>query len=685
MINNSTEACSMKLYVLSKFLFFTLAFTFLFSTALADGTTAAPVHQDESPAVNFCVSEAPIAGKFPDVSLVFRAYDQNLRPIPNLPEQNIRISENGQTPVPLSGMQVNPLGLGADFYVLINKGNRTDQGSAKDVLSALLNYDDPKDQIFIYTDENVTSAKPYFVPGTGVIIDQAVLDFPSARIGTYRVVDDALGSILNNITDGFNTCQKPKFFLLILGDEAVTSPDKLEELSISAKSLNTILILIHTPAANSDKGVGASYKKSVEAAGGYYVNVNSGGLSSFLNLINTYRQSFPIAYRSASGTSGKHNLVFLYEGRSIPTLGLNSYQINLLPPQVSLIIPTTTIARTATKNEKEGLIYDKTGDVASVQVTFPDEFNRKIDSIVLIINQPGKPELRIPVETAAFNGDTYQVNWSFGDLGDSRSTTLSLKAEVVDELGMTAVSSPDVPIIVMSYIPLNLLAQRYLIYILYGVVGVLLFIMLIMRRKMSQLMSGVGARVTAVVEGVRKTLVGGGKRGKPLATLKITDGPPPMVGQDLKIYTEVVKLGRDPQRADMTFYALDVNSSISGVHARIERVNGAWRIVALSQSGSETFVDDSAIPFNEPYPLQNGQTVRLGYLAQQPVVFTFGTLGMVDAPVRKTEIEQPDYRKTDVIGNTTPVGLSKMMGKKQEIKPQQQGQSDDIFNEFRDR
>ncbi len=675
----------MKRNVLSKLLVFTIAFTYLFSNILTEGVTAAPPLPEEGPAVNFCVAEAPIAGKFPDVSLVFRAYDQNLRPIPNLPEKNIRISESGQTPVPLSEMQTIPLGLGADFYILINKGNRTDQGSVKSVLNALLNYDDPKDQIFIFTDENVTSAKPYYAPGTGVVIDQAVLDFPTARIGSYRVIDNAVDTVLKNINAGLNTCQKPKFLLLILGDEAVTNAEKLAEITISAKSLNTILILIHTPTPNGDKGVGSSYKNAVEANGGYYVNVNNGGLSSFLNVLNSYRQSFYIAYRSAFGTSGTHDLVFQYEGKSIPSLGLNSYQINLLPPQVSLIISTTTITRTAIKNEKEGLIYDKTGDVASVQVTFPDEFNRKIDSIALIINQDGKPELRIPVETSSFNGDSYQVNWSFGDLGDSRSTTLSLKTEVVDELGLTAVSNPDVPIIVMSYIPLDLLAQRYLVYFLSGIVGFLLIIMLIMRRKMSQLMSGVGARVTAVVEGVRKTLIGGGKRGKPLASLKIIDGPPTMIGKELNIFTEVVRLGRDPQRADMTFYGIDVNTSISGLHARIERVNAAWRIVAVSQSGSETFVDDSAIAFNEPYPLESGRTVRLGYDAQQPVVFIFNTVGIAEPAVRKNETEFNDYRKTDVASNTMPAGFLKKTVNKQDDTSQAQGANDDIFNEFRDR
>lgn len=117
-----------------------------------------------------------------------------------------------------------------------------------------------------------------------------------------------------------------------------------------------------------------------------------------------------------------------------------------------------------------------------------------------------------------------------------------------------------------------------------------------------------------------------------------------MIGQEINIYTEVVKLGRDPQRADITFYTPNTNSSISGLHTRIERKDGTWYIIAISHSGSETFVDNYAIPFNEPYHLQNSQTVRLGYMGQQPVIFTFSTMP-IDTPVQTTVF---DYRKTDI-------------------------------------
>jgi hypothetical protein len=115
---------------------------------------------------------------------------------------------------------------------------------------------------------------------------------------------------------------------------------------------------------------------------------------------------------------------------------------------------------------------------------------------------------------------------------------------------------------------------------------------------------------------------------------------------------------------------------VSGLHAILERVNGKWRLVAVSQSRSETFVDNYAIPFNDPIYINSGQQVRLGYLAQQPVVFEFQT--QVSSG---TEINDP--RKTDVGDKTTPIGLIKI-DKDQEEKIKQDATSDkeSLFDEY---
>jgi len=132
-----------------------------------------------------------------------------------------------------------------------------------------------------------------------------------------------------------------------------------------------------------------------------------------------------------------------------------------------------------------------------------------------------------------------------------------------------------------------------------------------------------------------------------LAVLKVMDGPGKLIGQELKIYTESVRLGRDPTQSDFSFYA-DANSSISGLHAKIERINSDWRIVALSQSGNETFLDGEALPMMEPRPIRDGQVIRLGYLGQQSVDLEFMlNASEVQNADRKTRFELKNDAKAD--------------------------------------
>lgn len=177
-------------------------------------------------------------------------------------------------------------------------------------------------------------------------------------------------------------------------------------------------------------------------------------------------------------------------------------------------------------------------------------------------------------------------------------------------------------------------------------------------------------RVKNVAENIRKTIVGGGRRGRPLASLHIVAGPLDLLHQNLNIYTERINLGRDPQQADLAFYSPSSKTSISGLHARIERMNGAWQIVAVSGSQSETFVENKAIPFHQPYPIYDGQIIRLGYPAQQPVEFEF-----------QTDLSQENNipHKTDVEHDTVPLGTFEDIGS----TDLSDVYDDDIFDEFR--
>ncbi len=636
----------------------------------------------DSANINFCITDVPVTGSFPIVKVNFRVFDQSFNPVSSISDQDLRVSENGQTAVPTDpGMQINQQELGLDFYFVIDRGNRTDQNMVKAILGAFVGYfDENKDTAKIVTDDG-NKAQTYFPNPVDTKLSQAITNLQTSTVGSPRFADEAVRSVLSDIDGNFNTCQKAKILFLVVGDDVITkelTPEVVER--VKKNFIKLIVFHVANPRDGSFNSRSYYEQMAIDSGGQYVQILSTGDMGrSAFNAISSFRQSYTTSYRTNTGVSGSHEITFFYQGANILAKGSNIYSVSVIQPIATLVAPTS-IERTAKQLVSTGYVYDKTSELISIKVDFPDGFHRNISSSgTLVINRPGQNELRIPITLDASSDGLYQFSWDLATIGDQPSTDIVLKVELIDELQLAFVSQ-DIPVTILNHVPVSLMTERYLIYIMVGIVFLLMIALIVMWRRMGNLVARGGEAISNVIGVIRKTIVGGGKRGKPLASLKIIDGPPSMINQELKIFTESVKLGRDPQKADMTFHAPDANSSVSGLHARIEKVNGIWRIVALSTSGSETFVDDNPIPFNEPYSLQSGQTIRLGYLAQQPVVFTFAaeaSAQSVDAP-RITEV---DFRKTQVGGDAVPINAFK--GK--DMSKQSEDSVDDIFDEFRDR
>jgi hypothetical protein len=649
----------------------------------------APAVQTET-SLNFCVTDMPLTGNYPEVAINFRIYDQLLNPVDKVSEQDLRISENDMPAVPFSSIvQDSSQALGMEFYFLVDRGNRTDQSQAKYLLDSFVanNYNEALDDVQVYTDDGNQATLYYPNPAVGNL-SQAITGFPTDRIGSPRVADNTIRTIMNTIEAGSNTCQKPRILFLVIGDNVI-SANLTDDISRRAKESLTKIIIYHT-ANPFDRAFNSrtEYEQLAANAGGQYIQVDS--TSDITRLVSStisgYRQSFTGIYRTNNGENGSHNISFVYKGVTFPSKGYSSYGINLMPPLAFLAVPSI-IERTATQSVSTGYLYDKTVQTVLVNVSFPDGFPRGISSGgVLVINSPANGQTRVPILLSPSSGDTYQFTWDLADLGDSVRNDLAIRVELTDETGLVFISQ-DTPVAILSQIPLSLMGERYLVYVMLGIVLLLAVALITMWRRMGNLMVHGRDAISNVVGVIRKTIVGGGgRRGKALASIKILDGPASMINQELKIFTESVKLGRDPQKADMTFHAPDAKSSVSGLHARIEKVNGAWRIVAVSQSGSETFINEVAIPFNEPRLLTNGQVIRLGYLAQQPVVFTFQTdvsnETLDDVP--RTTMDGEDLRKT-IVKEDVPTNVVRISAEKKEILKKAKAESDSIFDEFRDR
>lgn len=645
-----------------------------------------------------CITSAPSTSAFPDVSLNFRMMDGNLSPI--IPaDTEMRFSENGQPPVPLvNGIQSDPFGGGIDYYIIVDKGNRSSQTAIRSILQTFVSfgyYNEKTDNVRIYTNVENGSQLYYQSGASGNTFADAVANFPINSDSNYRLVTQSFEKALSEIEANTSNCQNMRVIIMMMGDDALSENDVLK-FAQRAKSSLTKLAIFHVPGSNgSSEFVSRNiYSNLANQSSGNYrqIRLVDSDVKPGLDELVLYKQIFSTTYRTNYGGSGTHNISATYQNANVMVQGQSSYAVEVLPPTVVALVGDTTIDRSALSKTSDGQYVYSTDDVSRpyvFQLNWSDSYPRNIKSAALVVKEDqSENETVLPLVPKGDN--TYEINWNFSPIKSDGRHTLYLSVKVTDEFDYQAISSP-IEIVLTNnteivdgppaWVPIVLI-------VLGSVVIVLLILMIFMWRKMLSFAKQGGAVLGKIAGEIRQTIVGGGRRGKPLATFKVLDGPPNMIGQELKIYTESAKLGRNPQLADLTFYAPDVITSVSGLHARLEKVNGAWRIVALSQSGSETFIDDKPIPFNEPVGLRAGQKIRLGYFAQQPVVFEFQAeqtghyVTSVDYSdeVRKTNVKiDPDETIADADGGF----FTKPNKKSSTQKKQSSEKGDSVFDEFR--
>lgn len=628
-----------------------------------------------------CVLDTPVTSSYPDVQLSFRMFDAAFLPVTNLTDQQIRISENGNPAVPLnSNLQTNDARGGIDYYFVLDRSNRTDSLVVKGILQEFLgHYQADVDTVTLYTDSNNAMVQ-YYPNSNFKSLSQAVTNYPESSEDNMRTIHTALDSLA---TQFINTdyCARPKVVYFILGDGAF-SPNWSGQFIEITKTAKAKTALLHVP---NPRGASyqsrALYESSIQNAKGVYRQIVEAREDSrfIFDQVAPYRKVYTASYQTNNGASGTHTIQVEYLGTNVTTAGLTTYNINLLPPKVTLSAETI-VTRNAVEKIDGGFSYDKDSQDVTLTVDWPDGYSRELAAgATLIVSGQTSEPLRIPISLSNTGGNMYKFSWNFATLQERGQYDMVLSVEVKDEFGLTSTSESGIQITILNKVSPSVYfkAFNWLIYAMAALVVILLVAIILLWKKIGNLAVKGGQALGKVAGEIRKTLVGGGRRGKPLATLKIVDGPASMVGEELKIFTEKVSLGRDPKVSDLTFFAPDANSSVSGLHAILERVSGSWRLVAVSQSGSETFVDNNAIPFNDPVFINPGQQVRLGYVAQQPVVFEFQTQS--SAP-RTT-----DVRKTDVGDKTTPIGLIKVdKNKEQELKKDASKEKESLFDEYLD-
>jgi hypothetical protein len=106
-----------------------------------------------------------------------------------------------------------------------------------------------------------------------------------------------------------------------------------------------------------------------------------------------------------------------------------------------------------------------------------------------------------------------------------------------------------------------------------------------------------------------------------LARLAVVDGPPHLVGKEVKLHDTTVKLGRDPKLVHHTFYDQETHSTVSREHCTIVYDQGEFRVID-NRSANGTWINGMRL-VHQSYALREGDTIILGVLGKQGVKLVF--------------------------------------------------------------
>jgi len=650
------------------------------------------VQAQDGPVKQLCVLSTPSFDAFPNIEVSIAALDAGGHAVEGLTNRDFTVQEGGFT-YPIDSLQWDENRVGLNLNFVVNLASPTNVPLVK---SALLRFGqeymlEGVDQIAIYTNPSITASKetPYlFLPATTSVTEftNAVNALPSENksvSGGQQYIDDAVTEAISNARGESNPCGQFGSVVVLSGPTIFTeynsAYDAFLQKTISAKV--PVYVLQHEGVVDNISEIEGESRRVAESTGGAYYKFLINNASTFTQLDDTFfpaithdRGGYTLRYRTNQPNSGDHQgVVSLSDGSA--TTGF-SYSVQVLPASITISMPQegAIIQRTARQQVDSTNIFDSYIQSVEYGLNWPDGYPRDIVSAQLLVNSStGQATIDLVPESNKFD-------WEIRDLDQIGDNPITLQIRVIDELGVEALSEPR-SIVVQNVLDLDPVRglSKWAIYgfIALGVLVLALIILVIIMGKQLKDVIKNGGGIKGVFQEVRKTLVGGGRR-KALAKLKVIEGPTSSVGKDLTIFTESVKLGRDPAQSDYSFFA-DTNSSVSGLHCRIERVSGTWRLVAVSKSGSETFLDGQSIPFNQPIPLSNGQIIQMGYPAQQPVIFEFQAIDTGYQP----QADDPRKTETDVLRTQVSSGPAPLSFGGPADTPQESG--DDLFDQFRDR
>lgn len=384
-------------------------------------------------------------------------------------------------------------------------------------------------------------------------------------------------------------------------------------------------------------------------SGGQYLRLLSGAdqtaeLGAFYQSMASQRIYYAASYRSTLPEPGKREVVVSVDSPAGLISALTSYEVPLPPPSVAITAPAD--GATVTLTIESGPEGETTITPASLTVVadlgpWPDGAARAITQAELAVNSqpvttitPGPTDTRFefswpvpPVEAGASQPVSFQVRVrdEFGLVGESAPITVNLvAAEVQPEAGFfrACFANP------LRLSCIAVFAAPFVIVLGLLAVGAVLVI----QRQQRARKAGLGVGEAAPVY---PTLIAADESGAPaigrpqaLATLRVIQGPADLAGSVIPVQKGLIKIGRNPDLTDITFYK-DEPSSVSSQHCTLQSFRGSFFLTDNNSRNGTTVNGEPLVP-ERPHTLHDGDRIVLGNLQLKGVELEFAIGEMSD-------------------------------------------------------
>jgi len=367
-----------------------------------------------------------------------------------------------------------------------------------------------------------------------------------------------------------------------------------------------------------------------QVTGGLFeTHYGTGDLEPMFENLTLKRQQFHVSYRSTSPALGQRLVGVEIDGPSGPLVASGQYNVTLAPPAIEILSPApgTLLNRQGQKGSDSPEDAEPTFLSVVAEVTWPDGFPRLLGPAQLLVD--GRPAAQGEVVA----GRT-EIAWDLRAYQDTGQTPAALQVALDDELGLHAESSPRN--VSVQYVPYPDTTPDFLVYAALALalasLGFAVFLFL-NRHRLAPVLQQAGDSVSDFVErvtGRRTALVA-------KAYLVPVEGFEDAPQRSLELYGTTA-IGRSRRHADLLFHITDDDSPISRLHCTILDEDDHFA-VRDEDSTNGTLVNGERITPLEPVRLHDGDTIDVAPIERGGLRFVFQIADVVG--------EQPSAQDQD--------------------------------------